>query len=108
MSLLLFGQRLHYERYYQDKYCSAVGGVTEHILSDKTRVDCLTDTKAIEVDFANKWAECIGQALHYGISTNKKPACLLIMEDPVKDAKYLERLKKVADRYCIDVYTIKP
>ena len=60
--------------------------------NDKTRVDCLTPTLAVEIDFANKWAECIGQALYYGKMTNRQPACVLIMENPEKDTKYLNRL----------------
>lgn len=43
----------------------------EYRLSDNTRVDCMTDTLAVEFDFANKWAECIGQALYYGKQTKK-------------------------------------
>ena len=40
---------------------------------------------AVEFDFANKWAECIGQALYYGQKTNRTPACVLIIENPTKD-----------------------
>lgn len=104
----VFAGHLYYEKHYQQIHCDEVGGQAEVVLPDRTRIDCLTDRLAIEVDFAPKWAECIGQALHYGMATNKKPACLLIMEDPVKDEKYLKRLKGVADRYCIEVYTIAP
>lgn len=60
------------ERYYQDKWCNNHNGETEYILSDKTRVDCLTETHAIEFDFAGKW-EAIGQSLHYGLMTSKTP-----------------------------------
>ena len=79
-------------------------------LSDKTRVDCLTDTLAVEVDFANKWAECIGQAIYYGKMTNKQPACLLIMENGEKDLKYLKRLRRAAYRKGVNLrtFTIKP
>ena len=55
----------HSESSYQHAYCSACNGIEEYKLPDYTRVDCLTDTHAIEFDFANKWAESIGQALHY-------------------------------------------
>lgn len=108
INILVFGTRMHHEKYYQDIWCKANNGISEVILNNRTRVDCLTEDLAVEIDFANKWAECIGQALHYGILTNKKPTCLLIMEDPVKDEKYLKRLKNVADRYYIEVYTIEP
>lgn len=48
------------EKYYQTEMCQELGGEMEYLLFDKTRVDCLTDEYAIEVDFAKKWAEAIG------------------------------------------------
>ena len=44
------------ESYYQDIHCDNLGGKAEYKLEDRTRIDCLTDTKAIEHDFAPKWA----------------------------------------------------
>ena len=86
-------KHLHPEKAYQAKWCAARQGITEYKLNDKTRVDCLLPDMAVEFDFANKWAECIGQALYYGQRTNRTPACVLIMENPEKDAKYLRRLR---------------
>lgn len=82
----------------------------EYKLSDKTRVDCLTDKLAVEVDFAPKWAECIGQALYYGKMTGKRPACVLIMERGEKDLKYLNRLRRAVYRKGLDMrtFTIRP
>lgn len=81
-------KRLHKERWYQDKGCT---GVTEYRLADRTRVDCLLEEYAIEYDFANKWAEAIGQSLHYGRMTQRKAGIVLIMESP-KDVRYYKRL----------------
>jgi len=81
-------KRLHKESYYQDKGCK---GQVESILEDYTRIDCLTETHAIEYDFANKWAEAIGQSLHYGRMSNRKPGIVLIMEKET-DNKYYKRL----------------
>lgn len=86
-------KRLYPEKTYQARWCKARGGIMEYKLNDQTRVDCLLPTMAVEFDFANKWAECIGQALYYGQKTNRTPACVLIMEDPEKDLKYLRRLR---------------
>lgn len=82
----------------------------EYRLNDKTRVDCLTDTLAVEFDFANKWAECIGQALYYGRQTNRQPACVLIMERGEKDMKYLKRLRRAVYKKRVNMrtFTIKP
>lgn len=92
------------EKYYQTRMCDTLGGEVEHILFDKTRVDCLTREHAIEVDFAKKWAEGIGQALYYAEVTGKKPAVGLIVGEG--DQKYLKRLEKVAQTYRIKVIVI--
>ena len=57
------------------------------------RCDCLTTTHAIEFDFADKWAEAIGQSLHYATQTEKKAGIVIIMENPDRDNKLLKRLK---------------
>ena len=49
------------ESFYQELYAKKLGGRTEVTMPDGTRCDILTDTHAIEVDFAVKWAETIGQ-----------------------------------------------
>lgn len=105
-SLALQAKHLHKEKVYQEHFCKAFGGVVEHILPDKTRVDCLLDTYAIEVDFAQKWAESIGQSLYYASQTSRKPAVLLIMEERKKDEKYLRRLEEVSHKYDIVIWTI--
>ncbi|MBL0721118.1 MAG: hypothetical protein JJV88_00895, partial [Sulfurovum sp.] len=94
-----------YEKYYQTKMCNRLGGKIEYVLFDKTRVDCLTKEYAIEVDWAKKWAEGIGQALYYAEITNKKPAVGLIVGDS-KDDKYLRRLRRVADEVGIKIIII--
>ena len=43
----------------------------EVVMKDCTRCDILTATHAIEVDFARKWAEAIGQSLNYAMHTGK-------------------------------------
>ena len=62
----------HSESSYQHEWCSIHKGMEEFENRDKTRVDCLTDTHAVEFDFAEKWAESIGQALHYQRMTKKR------------------------------------
>ena len=92
------------EKYYQTKMCRELDGKIEYILFDKTRVDCLTHEYAVEVDFAKKWAEGIGQALYYAEVTGKKPSVGLIVGDG--DRKYLDRLQRVADKFDIKVIVI--
>lgn len=80
-----------YERYYQIKMCKKLNGKIEYVLPNKTRVDCLTNKYAIEVDWAKKWAESIGQSLYYSNMTSKKPAIGLIIDKD--EQRYLKRLK---------------
>ena len=97
----------HPEKYYQDRWCKKHHGITEHVLEDRTRVDCLTDKHAIEFDFAPKWAESIGQALYYAEMTGKRPGVVLIMENQ-GDERFKVRLQRVSDRYGLTVWTIGP
>ena len=96
------------EHHYQKEYCDNLNGKIEVVLTDKTRIDCLTKDKAIEVDFTYKWAECIGQALHYGYMTNKQPVCALIVTDLEKDKKYITRVCNIAKHINLEVDIIKP
>ena len=73
-------KHLNPESWYQENWCKRNNGVIEHILPDRTRVDCLTETHAIEMDFARKWAEAIGQSLHYSKMTGKRAGIVLIIE----------------------------
>lgn len=107
-ALPVFAKRLYPEKTYQNQWCTAQKGVQEYVLNDKARVDCLTKDYAVEFDFANKWAECIGQALYYGIQTNRKPACVLIMENWESDLKYFRRLQTVSKKTNLSTFTIKP
>ncbi|MBR1680457.1 hypothetical protein IJ707_01555 [bacterium] len=98
----------HNESSYQHAYCSAHNGTEEYQNPDFTRVDCLTDEFAIEFDFANKWAESIGQALHYQIMTGKRAKVVLILEYPEKQMVYFYRVQKIGKRYDFDVEYITP
>jgi hypothetical protein len=71
---------LYKEKDYQEVWCKKAGGITEYVLDDGARVDCLTDEYAIEFDFASKWAEAVGQSLYYALKTGKKPGIVLILE----------------------------
>lgn len=97
ISILLIPQveakHLNSERYYQEKWCNEKNGITEYILPNKTRIDCLTKKYAIEFDFAPKWAEAIGQSMYYSKVMKKKPAICLIIKSE-KDYKYVKRIKK--------------
>lgn len=82
-----------------------MGGVAEFVLPDRSRVDILTSTLAIEVDWCKKWPEAIGQAVFYGLVTNLQPAILLLLRNKTTEAEYLRRAKLAADKLGIAVFT---
>ena len=96
----VFAKRKFKEKVYQEYYCEKWGGQSEVILKDKSRCDCLTEKYAMEFDFADNWAEAIGQSLYYAIMLDKKPAIVLICENMKKDMKHINRLATVLNEIC--------
>ncbi len=98
----------HSESSYQHVWCSAHNGIEEFENNDKTRIDCLTKTHAIEFDFADKWAESIGQALHYSFMTGKRAKIILILDNPKKQIYYFERIQNLSKIHNFDVEYVTP
>ena len=100
--------RLNLESYYQDIAAEKYSGQKEITAPDGTRCDIVTNTHAIEVDFADNWAQAIGQSLNYSFQLNKKAGILLILESP-KDEKHLIRVQSIIEHYKlpIDVLAIR-
>ena len=80
------------EAYWQDIIQKEIGGEKEYRLDDGTRVDLLFEDKACEIDWANKWAEGIGQSIYYGLKTDRPPLVILLAK---KDGweKYRDRVE---------------
>ena len=68
-----------------------------------TRVDLLNSKYAIEVDWADKWAEGCGQALYYSICTDRK-AGLLLLSKSSSDKRFVERAAVVAGKHGITIW----
>ena len=97
------------EAHYRDLWCGIANGETEVRNSDGTWTDCLTETHAIEFDFAGKWYEAVGQSLHYASLTGKEPGIVLIIRpDNAKDVEKHQNLINVITSNClrITVWTI--
>jgi hypothetical protein len=96
-----------YEKHYQAEWCAGKGK-TEHVLPDRTRVDCLTDSHAIEFDWGKKWHESIGQSLYYAVQTEKRAGVVLILTEK-KQYRYWIRLNSTIDyhRLPIDTWLIE-
>ena len=83
-----------------------MGGVAEYQLPCRGRVDILTDTLACEVEWVKKgYGEAIGQAVYYGLMTERQPAIILLLRGKPTEAKYLERAKLTAGKLHIPVFT---
>jgi len=85
------------ESAWRDALTSRLKGKAE-VSIEGGRIDVLTDTQAIEVDWPHKWHEGLGQALHYADATGKQGVVALISysQDPdnLKE-KSIQRFKMV-------------
>lgn len=108
MSTALNAARLNPEAYYQEIAAKKYSGQAEVTMPDGTRCDIVTEAHAIEVDFADKWAEAIGQSLNYSFQLNKKAGILLILEKP-DDERHLIRVQSIIKHFklTIDVLAIR-
>jgi hypothetical protein len=93
---------LHTERDYQEHVNKIYQGKLEHRLKDNTRVDILTDDLAIEIDFAHKWYEAVGQSCHYATLSGKRPAILLIVRNNSEE-KYVKAAANVCRNVRVDL-----
>ena len=91
------------EKHYQAEWCAGKGK-TEHVLPDRTRVDCLTDNHAIEFDWGKKWHEGIGQSLYYALQTEKRAGVVLILTEQ-KQYRYWLRLNSTIEHHQLPIDT---
>jgi hypothetical protein len=89
------------ESTYRDEWCALHNGITE-VKYSRARIDCVTPNYAVEVEFASKWEEAIGQSLYYSTLVHKQPAIYLIIEKE-SDKYYLEQLNSVIDYYKLPI-----
>ena len=85
-----------------------MGGQAEARTPDGSRVDILTDQLAYAVDWcqSGKWSQGIGQALFYGLATNRKPGLILLQKDPQAERKFYLRALAVCGRYGITLRVV--
>ena len=97
-------QALEKEKYYSDKFCEEMSGQADYTLQDKSRVDCLTETHAFEVDWADgmKVYEAIGQSLYYSSQTGKLPGILLLIRKDNSE-KHIRKIKEVISAFNLPI-----
>ena len=69
---------------------------------DGARCGILIDTHAIEADFADEWAEAVGQSLNYAMQIGKKAGIVLLPKDR-GDEKHSERLREMVSHCSMDI-----
>ena len=95
------------EEFYSNKFCEELSGQSQFKLKDLSRVDCLTETHAFEVDWADgmKVYEAIGQSLYYASQTEKKPGILLLIRKD-NSQKHIRKIKEVIRYFDLDIELI--
>lgn len=86
----VFGQSTEWnENEHADFIQQLIGGQREHSV-ESGRIDLLTDEYAFEIEWANKWKDSIGQAIWYGLQTNKKPGIILLLKSKEEYKYYIQ------------------
>jgi len=100
-------KRLHHEKWYQEQWCQEHSGETEKVTEEGTRCDCLTETHALEMDFADKWYEAVGQSTYYSHQLEKRAGIVLILES-ADDKRHWQRLLNLIEKskQPIDVWAV--
>lgn len=92
------------ERSVSQQLAPLIGARTE-VFNREHRLFCdlLTRETAIEVDFARKYAEAIGQSVLYGLVFKRSPGIILIVEG-LKDVRYVEHCRTVCEHLKIRLW----
>lgn len=96
------------KKHYQQAWCEAFKGKLDVAMKDGGTADCITEEYVAEIDFAPNWKEAVAQSVLYAIETDKKPAVVLIIENPEIELRYLEQLKKVTGHLDILMWWVSP
>jgi hypothetical protein len=89
------------EREMQERLCAdmernaVVGVIEEGTNARRSRVDCMNQEFAIEIDFSKKWAEAFGQAAFYASQTNKKAGVILLCQNEQACLRHGLRLESI-------------
>ena len=78
----------------------------EVTMRDGTRADIITKTPAIECDYAPKWAEAIGQSLHYAEMSQRKPGVLILLKND-SEWPHLVRVAILCGKFGIDLWVVE-
>ena len=78
------------------EWCTRNNGEIEYHFKDRTRVDCLTSTHAVEFKLAEEWQEVVrsvGQVIHYARMAERRPGIVLVVRAK-NECKWVQRLEE--------------
>lgn len=99
-----FAKREHSEKWYIQQWCKPRRGVERAVLNDGTRCDCMTDEYVVEIDYADRWKNTVGKAMHYALQTGKRATIVLIIENP-RGEIYYKQLKMLVSYFRLPIDT---
>lgn len=99
------------EVHFKKVFSQYVNGKIDVPLNEyNNTVDIVSDTFAIDVEFAPRWARSIGHSLYAATKLNKKAGILLITHNNSHDKyshdKYINILMPIANKYNITVWVM--
>ena len=106
--MTVLAANLYPKKHYQESWCKAFNGKVDVPMKDGSVADCITEKYAADIDFAPNWKEAVAQSVLHSIMTKKKPAIVLIVENPERELKYLEQLKTVTGHLEIMLWWVSP
>lgn len=91
------------ERAEVQRLAPAYDARPEVVAWDGSRVDLLNDRYAIEVDWASKWQQAVGQAMYYAILFDREPGIILLRRS-AEDTRFIYRCQAVCVRIGIKLW----
>lgn len=104
MTTLLLLLVLFNERTESARLAPKYDAVTEVTSWDGTRADLVNSEYAIEVEWAEKWKESIGQSIYYSIVHNKKPGIILLRKKGLDVSHHIYRCQTVCAKVGITLW----
>ena len=106
--ILLSVNRGSPEKKWTEALAKKLGGESE-VKIENGRVDVLTETYAIEIDFIRKWQEGLGQAIHYGMALDKISVLAIIYDSKNDESRALiKKIEKITMAKDVKLIILRP
>tara|TARA_Y100001934_G_C12317367_1_gene758230 strand:- start:564 stop:1154 length:591 start_codon:yes stop_codon:yes gene_type:complete len=92
------------EAEHKKEWCSKHNGEIDYKTRENFKVDCLTETHAIDFSAGEKWKQSLVQSYRNSVGTGKTPGIVLIIEN-AKDKKHLKQLRSAIAKRRLGIKT---